>query len=183
LGSVLRIPQATQSAACGTVPLLRLRPPRHARPLPRVRGDPDEGNGMRRRLPLVLALLLPLACASMWVRSCWRYDKSSRAGVIVLSESGSVYVYEMQMPDELYSGRVHNNVLEVESGVPHHFLWPAQTWMYSSPYVPPARTWALRWWFITALSALPVWWAWRRRWREETPGFNVQPDADRTGQC
>src|SRR3954453_6249813 len=67
-----------------TLPRLRLRPPRHARPLPRMRGRPrgEGGAGMRRELFTLAAGVSVVLCAAacvLWVRSHWRMDALNAA--------------------------------------------------------------------------------------------------------
>ena len=59
---------------------VRLRPPRHSRPLPGVRSDPnngDRGQSVKRRflnLLTLVSLLFCLAVCVLWVRSYWIDD-------------------------------------------------------------------------------------------------------------
>src|SRR6516164_2734520 len=67
-------PQPTK-AATRLLRRLRLRPPRHARPLPGMRHDParsrDTIRRVRRRPLKVLATALLLLCATCWGFSCF----------------------------------------------------------------------------------------------------------------
>src|SRR5687767_14615368 len=67
-------PGVAPSSPARTRPLLRvrLRPPRHAGPLPRVRPHARRSDRVRRRLLnllTALSLLLCVVAAAMWVRS------------------------------------------------------------------------------------------------------------------
>src|SRR5947208_2587134 len=72
----------TKGAIAGPLPKMRVRPPRHARPLPGVRGASQaatrgrSGRVKRRmfNLAAVLSLLLCMATVVLWARSRWRMD-------------------------------------------------------------------------------------------------------------
>ena len=133
---------------------------------------------MRRRLPLILALLLAIACASMWVRSYWRFDYFGTDAVVASSEFGSVYVW--------YDGLDFRHGYDTGKGGAYGRI---ET-QYTNRVARRARSgrggstsgegfFAIRWWTVTSVSALPAWWAWRRarRRRDGTRGFEVAGPA------
>src|SRR3954452_9958445 len=77
---VVGVAKAPPSGASGDMPPVWLRPPRHARPLPRVRyNHRAPSRPMRRRLINLLTiapLLLCVAVAALWVRSYWIADQA-----------------------------------------------------------------------------------------------------------
>jgi hypothetical protein len=126
---------------------------------------------MRRRLPLILALILPLAAMAMWVRSDWRFDFIQDRGVVALSESGAVYAYPIARGGAfgyLTGVAGGNGRLEVETGSAWRPWLPFWTWTYKGD-----RFFVVQWWTVAAASTVPVWWLKRRRRREGTRGFEV----------
>src|SRR4051794_21240423 len=90
------VDDATSSTSHSTLPHVRLRPPRHARPLPGVRYTED--HSMKRKLFTffsALTLLLCVAVCVLWVRSYWRDE----------NRWGDEFSWSATVPDPEYPGQ------------------------------------------------------------------------------
>jgi hypothetical protein len=150
---------ATQTRA-RTMSAVRIRSPRHTRPMPgmRSRAEGNEGDDMKRRLFNILSAVSLLLCVGsclLWVRSYWQLDEA------IVAHWNALHSPATRIRAGVVSHWGRAEIYFVVEGVPLHRGGTSRTvadrywyWMYDSPMNPvpqaeriPAGPFGFHWTF------------------------------------
>jgi hypothetical protein len=142
------------------------------------------------RLRTTLLAAIVFICLALWLGSYAYYSYARRAArdsstAMILSDRGAVYLtWTAPAPSSRRASRWYfragrsssDHALEDEFAVAVQRWKPLRYIERNNGLL--VRVVILPWWTITAASAAPALWAWRKRRREHTRGFEVETPSN-----